>query len=243
MSEFISSEAGELPRDVTSIEYLACMAIDQVVVDGVVDGLKQRAPHKMLVKIAFPNSPPAIMYDFDQALVQDPRFIDVTRRRYSYRPELSAGSTVQATMRAIVAGRARCSAERREEVMLQMEEFTAILYGDNRVHSGILDLSYIGRALKRAGKKLSNDEFGGLLQWMHQDPRFYPLENGRIVLTELFRGSLDELLGATPLPASTSRVSSPHSSNRLDTKISNALGSTAPRPPRRRGGYRRIVEK
>ncbi|HET7673629.1 MAG TPA: hypothetical protein VFK11_03920, partial [Candidatus Saccharimonadales bacterium] len=137
-------------------------AIDQAVADGEVDGRNNRAPFRMLSRIAFRGvrMPGSVIHDFRDALTVDERYVDRVRDRYGYEPVLSEGSEARATPSAIVNGRGIYSEEEHQVVMDLMETYTRVIYDSLNPQDHIVHLREVSGALNGAGISPTYDEFG-----------------------------------------------------------------------------------
>lgn len=179
----------ELPfvTDPKSVDYdiagLTQHTVDQLVVDGEVDGAERRAPHKVIIRIAFQGSSAEdqAYQDFNDALVQEPRFVDHVQTRYGYSPVVSEESTVRPSLKAIVGGNALCTEAERAEVLADMNALAEKVF--LHAASGVLSLREVSGTLKAAGRgHLSYEEYGAFLRYIDIDPRFEVLDGGRVVL-------------------------------------------------------------
>lgn len=184
----------------SSLREVAVHAVDQVVVDGLVDGAERRVRFGVLLRIGAGGAPldDSGFLEFRGGLYGDERYIDRRRDMYSYEPVIRPESTAQASLIAIVGGTALCNELERKKAMSFMDYLARVVYEQNTISSGVLSLREVSGSLKSGGfGDLNYQEFGAFLHYMYQDPRFYPIGDGRIVLTEAISGGGDML---TELP-------------------------------------------
>src|SRR5260370_8765868 len=100
-----------------NIEQLTHSVIDQVVVDGEVDGHDRRVLYRVLVRIAFQGlrAPDDVYQGFHEALPKEERFVARIGDRYDYEPVLRPDSIARASLKAIVSGHAICSEAERQD--------------------------------------------------------------------------------------------------------------------------------
>jgi hypothetical protein len=190
----------ELPADFDA-EDAAVTAIDQVVVDGEVDGLNRRVPFSVLIAIGFQglHGSDGQFTDFREALVEDERFIDIIRKKYSYEPVLSEGSEVTASPYAIVNGQGMYTEEERVALMGLMDSYADAVYaqggGPEETVASIREVS--GR-LHSAGLVLDKAHFRAFREYMRIGPRLFLGEDGRVLLADHVEGGADGPLPAMP---------------------------------------------
>ncbi len=176
--------------------------VDQVVIDGEVDGKERRVPYATLAEVAFQwvRVPLEVKISFSHALVKEERFIDRVDRRYGYEPTLSEASQVQPSLRAIVLGRAMIEVHERQRIMARMDTFATAMYQKAARLSGIFTTRELSGILKTAGfERLSIDEFNAFWAYMDQDPRFYLVGDGRVVLKDIYQGDPTAIVEASLL--------------------------------------------
>lgn len=186
-------EAGPVEFDVPRITR---RSIDQVIIDGVVDGHEERAPLRVLTRIAFGGvrAPQGVFLDYKDALTDDYRFLDLVRREYGYYPVIEDKTEAKVSLKAIVTGKARCTREEQANTLYLMNKLATIVCELSNKHDGILSLREVSGSLKNARYgQLSYEEFGAFLEYMCRDPRFIVLKDGRFVLREVFTGDPFEI--------------------------------------------------
>lgn len=135
---------------------------------------------------------------FCGALTEDERYLDRIEAKYGFEPTIRPESTARPSLIAIVNGTALCSEEERQDAATLMNCFAEVMYAQNSRTNGVLHLREVEASFRAAGLgDLSHQEFGAFLSFMRQDIRFYRLGDGRIVLTDVFRGDVE---GVAELP-------------------------------------------
>lgn len=158
---------------------LSRLAIDQAIVDGVVDGIEKRAPMKMLIEIAFEGSTRVespMFEDFREGLVTDARYKDTLGNLYGFYPVLDNSTTLRPRPVAILEGTASVTEEERQEVRARMEEYARLALRSSS--DPPLSLEAIRARIVAFGVELSYLEFGALRSFIRDDPRFVPTVGG-----------------------------------------------------------------
>jgi hypothetical protein len=156
---------------VEGLDAMAGVAIDQVILDGLVDGAGMRAHFRTLAEIAF-DGPKSLAHDtmegFRTGLVTDARFVDREGNRYDLRPRPEA----------ILRGTANHTEEERQAVLDQMEFFTSVIFTEKR--DSPLSLKTMEVILELAGVEYSHAQFSGFRTFIQIDPRFMHTNTGII---------------------------------------------------------------
>jgi hypothetical protein len=209
----------------------AKLAVDQVVVDGLVNGIEQRVPFGTLLGISFQGqrAPASVHNGFINGLANDKRYLDRVREnkgswQYAYEPTIEGDSTVKARPEAIVAARGIYSEEERTTAMKRMGFYADIvcqaLQGPGQKPT--VGLRIVQKALHVSGGiSLDYDEFKGFLEYMKLDgSRLRLLEDGNVFIGKTaVAGRADAPLPQTPNPT-------PDASQPLETLLQNAFGGS-----------------
>ena len=178
----INPESAEL--DPTS---LAKLAIDQAIVDGLVDGVKRRVHISILISFGFQGAraPKAVFNEFHHELTRDDRFIDKVAKRYGYTPVIEGETEARASPQAIIKGIGIFTDEEKQAVVDLMEFYTEKLYQQvgNTPGRSVLYVREVSGALKAAGLDVGHREHYGFFEHIRHDSRFRMLDGGRIILT------------------------------------------------------------
>lgn len=183
MGELTQEPHENLPVGLASVR-LAQRAIDQVVVDGLVDGADRRVPIGVLNRCAFQGqrAPTQLYRSFVVALVEDWRFVDKVDTNYGYRPMLEAGSRVRPSLIGIMGGLALCTDAEREAAFSLMHDLANAVYANS--DRTVISRNGLTAVLKQAGfVDITYDQFGAFIKFMDRDPRFDLQPDGRIRLT------------------------------------------------------------
>jgi len=205
----MSREYTPEPGSIRELPELAAQAVDQAVIDGLVDGQGLRVEMRKLIRFALDDEigPPGFLPAFRRSLEAEDRYVDsVSKDQHGFRPELDPDSTVMPSPIAIVAGTALCDEKTRQRTLDFMDQLARTVYRRNLGRTGILSMRELGGSLRAGGyPDLSRAQFGAFLGYMHQDPRFYPIGDGRIVLTDIHPNA-DTLIEAQSLDNVTMAV-------------------------------------
>src|ERR1035437_5952567 len=90
MVGFRDVRAEPFNADNFDVELAVKKAVDQMVIDGEVDGVKRRARLGLLGRTAFrgARAPSDLFHEFVSNLPKEPRFVDEIDYEYGYRPEI-----------------------------------------------------------------------------------------------------------------------------------------------------------
>ncbi len=158
---------------------MAGVAIDQVILDGLVDGEEMRVHFRTLAEIAFDGSTlltPHTMEGFRAGLVTDTRFVDRVSNRYGYNPIIAHPTDLRPRPEAILRGTAKHTEQERQAVLDQMELFTSVIFTE--MPDSPLSLKTMETILERAGVEYSHAQFGGFRTFIQIDPRFMRTHSG-----------------------------------------------------------------
>ncbi len=190
-------ELGSGGFDVPAITRLA---IDQVVVDGLVDGSERRVPFGTLAGNAFHGArvPSAVFGDFRRALPEDVRFLGRVGRKYSYNPVIHGETEAVARPEAVVSERGMYSEERFKAAMERMDGYVNAIYQSTDKSRVIMNEGTsegtLARILRSAGIGVPEDEFDGLYAYIERDDaRLRVIGDGRLVLVDRYEGDVEEI--------------------------------------------------
>ena len=188
-----------------AIDLVVRRTVDQAVVDGEVDGIDRRIAYNKLARIAFKGVmvPVDTRYQFKIGLKNEERFIDIVSQQYGFEALLDPASEARPSLRALVAGTAIATMQERSNALMFMDHLACLVYEKAVFKSARVSVREISGALKAAGMGvLSYEEWGGFLEYMAQDPRFYPIGDGSYILTDKFNGDMEDITPALPISRS-----------------------------------------
>lgn len=153
---------------------LSGLAINQVILDGLVDGEEKRVPLTVLLDVAFQddNVPRQITAEFKRGLVRDERHKGKVDNHYGYRPEFNGPPEMRPRPEAILKRTAECTEAERQAILGRMEMYAQILFQNHSGPPNPITAKGMRRIFSRAGLELPHVEFRGFWAFMDGDPRF-----------------------------------------------------------------------
>jgi len=162
------------PSMQTAIEQMTRFAIDQVVVNGEVDGRDRRVARAVLFGVAFQDGTvaPEVAQAFETALVTEPRFINQVEDLYSYKPEVDPRTHARPSMMSMVQGRAICSEQEQQDCLSFLDRYSGIVYHRLAPEKVVPSRADMDKLLTAGDHNLSKDQLNALYIYINQDARF-----------------------------------------------------------------------
>lgn len=184
------------------IDRLSRLAIDQAILDGMVDDQERRVHVSELAIVAFSgnSAPEPVFEEFQGALAGDERYVDMERNRYRYTPVVGEDTEAMPRPIAILKGTALVGKQEREAVWERMESHLGVVYEAARTRGTTrFSVDEMKASLKETGAELTSDELRALLHYLKKDHRQWLTKDGLLIL-----GADGD--GAANLPAKSADV-------------------------------------
>jgi hypothetical protein len=154
------------------IHDLAVEAIDQVVIDGLVDGAERRVKIGTLLRISLGGDAlsDSDFKEYHRSLLTEPRYVNRVGNSWGFEPTIRPESSAKPSLIAIVGGTALCGERERLQAKALMNHFAETVYNGENLAGGILSIREVRGVLNSGGiDEPTYQEFGAFLGYMWQD--------------------------------------------------------------------------